>query len=105
MSAPLFALAALLEIAGCFAVWQWWRAGASALWLIPGGAALFGFAWCLALTPPDEAGRAFAAYGGVYIVAALAWLRLVEGADLRMTDLAGAGLALAGAGIILWGAR
>jgi small multidrug resistance family-3 protein len=62
MTAPLlFALAALLEIAGCFAVWAWWRSGASALWLIPGLAALAGFALVLALTPAAHAGRAYAA--------------------------------------------
>ena len=63
---PLYALAALLEITGCFAVWSWWR-GASALWLIPGALALAGFAYALALTPPPLAGRSYAAYGGVYI--------------------------------------
>ena len=51
---PLYALAALLEITGCFAVWSWWR-GASALWLIPGALALAGFAYALALTPPPLA--------------------------------------------------
>ena len=105
MNAALYALAAVAEITGCFAVWAWWRSGASALWLIPGCAALFVFAFLLALTPPAHAGRSFAAYGGVYIAASLVWMRVVEQSALRATDLAGAGLALAGAGIILWGAR
>jgi small multidrug resistance family-3 protein len=46
-SAPtvaLYALAALAEIAGCFAVWAWMRLGASALWLVPGLASLAAFA-------------------------------------------------------------
>ena len=90
---------------GCFAVWAWWRQGASVLWLIPGLAALLAFAWLLALTPPSHAGRSFAVYGGVYIAAALVWLRFVEDSALRPTDLVGGALALAGAGVILWGAR
>ena len=103
MTLALYALAALAEIAGCFAVWSWWRAGASPLWLIPGGAALAAFAVLLALTPPASAGRSFAVYGGIYLAASLAWLRLVEGEPLRLTDLAGGALALAGAVVILSG--
>jgi small multidrug resistance family-3 protein len=104
MTLALYALAALAEIAGCFAVWVWWKQGASALWLIPGMAALAVFAGALALTPPDQAGRSFAAYGGIYIAASLLWLWLAEGTRPGLTDLLGAGLALAGAGVILWGA-
>ena len=103
MTAALYLLAALAEIAGCFAVWSWWRAGAPALWLIPGAAALAAFAFLLALTPPEAAGRSFAVYGGVYLAASLAWLRLVEAEPLRLTDLAGGALALVGATVILIG--
>lgn len=101
---PLYALAAVLEISGCFAVWSWWR-GASALWLIPGALALAGFAYLLALTPPTHAGRSYAAYGGVYIAASLAWLWLVEGSRPDRADLLGAVLALLGAAVILWAPR
>lgn len=105
MTAFLYPLAALAEIAGCYAVWAWWRAGASVWWLMPGAAALAVFAAALALTPPDQAGRSFAAYGGVYIVASLIWLWAVEGARPALPDALGAGLALAGAAIILWAPR
>ena len=101
---PLYAFAALLEIAGCFAVWAWWR-GASVLWLIPAGLALVGFAWALALSSPIHAGRSFAAFGGVYIAASLLWMWLVEGSRPDWADLGGAALALAGASIILFAPR
>lgn len=101
---PLYALAAVLEISGCFAVWSWWR-GASALWLIPGALALAGFAYLLALTPPTHAGRSYAAYGGIYIAASLAWLWLVEGNRPDRADLLGAVLAMLGAAVILWAPR
>src|SRR3990167_1517426 len=101
---PVYALAAALEIAGCFAVWSWWR-GASALWLIPAALALTGFAWALALTPPTHAGRSFAAYGGVYIATSLVWMWVVEGARPDWAVLLGAGLALAGGAAPLLGAR
>lgn len=104
MTLPLYLLAALAEIAGCFAVWHWWR-GASALWLIPAALALAAFALCLALTPPSHAGRSFAAYGGIYIAASLGWLWLVEGARPDRWDLLGGGLALIAALVILFGPR
>ncbi|MDO5620759.1 MAG: YnfA family protein [Paracoccus sp. (in: a-proteobacteria)] len=98
----IYAAAALAEIGGCFAVWAWWRAGASALWLIPGAAALAAFGFLLALSPAEFAGRAYAAYGGVYIAASLLWLRLAEGQRADLWDIAGAGLCLIGAAVILF---
>ena len=101
MSLALYLLAALAEIAGCFAVWSWWR-GASPLWLAPAALALAGFAYLLALTPPSHAGRSYAAYGGVYIAASLLWLWAVEGVRPDRADLGGAALALAGVAVILF---
>jgi len=60
-----------------------------------------------ALTRIDAAlaGRAFAAYGGIYIVSSLVWMVVVERTAPRITDYVGAAVCLAGAGIILYGAR
>jgi exodeoxyribonuclease III len=66
-----------------------------------GALALAGFSYALALTPPTYAGRSFAAYGGIYIAASLAWMWLVEGIRPDRVDLIGAGLAVAGAAVIL----
>lgn len=75
----IYGAAAIAEIGGCFAFWAWLREGRSPFWLIPGVAALLAFAWLLTLVPTSAAGRAYAAYGGVYIAASLAWLWAVEG--------------------------
>ncbi|SFT73548.1 YnfA family protein [Halomonas saccharevitans] len=101
----LYVAAALAEIAGCFSVWAWWRLDKSALWLMPGLASLALFAWLLSLSGADYAGRAYAAYGGVYIATSVAWLWLVEQRLPDRWDLAGAGLCLMGAGVILLGPR
>jgi small multidrug resistance family-3 protein len=93
--------AALAEIAGCFAFWAWLRLGRTAWWILPGLASLALFAWLLTLADSPLAGRAYAAYGGVYIAASLAWLWVVEGARPDRWDLAGAGLCLLGAAVIL----
>jgi small multidrug resistance family-3 protein len=106
LATPLiYAAAAFAEIAGCFAVWHWWRLGASPLWLVPGLLSLFAFAWLLTFAPADHAGRAFAAYGGVYIAASLVWLRLVEGVVPDRWDMAGGAICVAGAALILFGPR
>lgn len=102
---PLYAAAALAEIAGCFAFWAWLRLDRSALWLVPGMVSLAAFAWLLALSPADQAGRAYAAYGGVYIAASLLWLWMAEGQRPDGWDLLGAAVCLMGAAIILWAPR
>jgi small multidrug resistance family-3 protein len=102
---PIYAAAALAEIAGCFSFWAWLRLEKSPLWLVPGLASLAAFAWLLALAPADQAGRAYAVYGGIYIAASLAWLWTVEGTRPDRWDLIGAAFCLAGAAIILWGPR
>ncbi len=101
----IYAAAALAEISGCFAFWAWLRSGASALWLIPGVAALIAFACLLTLIPAEAAGRAFAAYGGVYILASLGWMWGIEGMRPDRFDAAGAAVCLAGAAIILLAPR
>lgn len=100
-AALAYPLAALAEIAGCFAVWAWWRLGASVLWLVPGVAALVAFGWLLAQVDTVAAGRAFAAYGGVYITASVLWMWLAGEHRPDRRDLAGTAVCLAGAAIIL----
>lgn len=100
-----FALAALAEIGGCFTFWMWLRSGHSAWWILPGMVALVLFAIFLTRAEVQFAGRAFAAYGGIYIVASLAWLRWVEGERLLVSDGLGVLLCLLGAGVLLYGAR
>lgn len=101
----IFALAALAEIAGCFAFWAWLRLDKSIWYLLPGTICLISFAALLTLIDSDAAGRAYAAYGGIYIISALLWLRLAEGLVPDRGDIGGALLAVAGTIIILFGPR
>jgi small multidrug resistance family-3 protein len=101
----IYAGAALAEIAGCFAFWAWLRQVHSPLWLVPGIAALVVFAWLLTLAPAAHAGRAYAAYGGIYIVASLLWMWLAESHTPDRWDLVGGALALVAAATILFAPR
>jgi len=97
--------AAVAEIAGCFAFWAWLRLGKTALWLVPGMASLALFAYLLTLVDVEHAGRSYAAYGGVYIVAAIVWLWIAEGVRPDRWDVLGAAICVAGAALILFGPR
>lgn len=100
-----YIIAAFAEIAGCFSFWAWLRLSRSPLSIIPGMASLALFAWALTRVDSAEAGRAYAAYGGVYICASLVWMWLVEGARPDRWDTVGGALCLIGAGIILFAPR
>jgi small multidrug resistance family-3 protein len=105
MTALLYVGAALAEIAGCFAFWAWLRMDKSPLWLVPGIASLILFAWILTRVDSDAAGRAYAAYGGIYICASLLWLWSVEGVRPDRWDVSGAAICILGTCVILLGPR
>lgn len=104
-SIGIFCLAALFDIAGCFSVRAWIKLHRSAGWLVPGVLSLVLFAWLLTRVESSFAGRAYAAYGGIYIMASLLWMWLVEKTAPDCFDLLGASLCLAGTGVILLAPR
>ena len=104
-SIAFFGAAALFEIAGCFSFWAWLRNSRPAWLVVPGVVSLILFALCLTRIEAAYAGRAYAAYGGLYIVASLAWLRAVEGITPDRWDLIGSVICAAGALVILLGPR
>lgn len=101
----VFACAALLEIAGCFAFWAWLRQNRSPWLAVLGLGSLIGFAAVLTRAETVFAGRAYAAYGSVYIAASLGWLWTVEGARPDRWDLLGAVICLTGGAVIIFGRR
>ena len=101
MTAAAYIGAAIAEIAGCFAFWAWLRLDKPIWWIVPGTAALMLFAYLLTLVDSSAAGRAYAAYGGIYIVASLGWLWIIEGIKPDRWDLTGAALCLAGAAVMI----
>ena len=100
-----YLIAAAGEIGGCFAFWAWLRLRKSPLWVPAGVIALIVFALALTRVDTSKAGRAYAAYGGIYILSSLAWLWAVEGVKPDRWDILGAAFSLGGAAVILFGPR
>jgi len=98
----LFVLTAIAEIIGCYLPYLWLRKEGSAWLLIPAALSLAAFVWLLSLHPAAS-GRVYAAYGGVYVAAALVWLMVVDGVKLTPYDWVGASIALLGMAIIAAG--
>ena len=86
-------------------IWAWLRLGKSPLWAAGGVGLLILFAWLLTRVDSAAAGRAFAAYGGIYICASLGWMWAVEGGRPDRWDLIGALLCVLGSAVILLGPR
>lgn len=105
MSFLWFVAAAVFEIAGCYTFWMWYKLDKSIYWLIPGLISLALFGWILSLVEASFAGRAYAAYGGIYIVMYLLWAALVEKHLPNVWDGLGATFCIMGALIIFFNAQ
>jgi len=98
----LFVVTALAEIVGCYLPYLWLKRNGSILLLIPAALSLAAFVWLLTLHP-TASGRVYAAYGGVYVAVALAWLWKVDRVPLTSWDLTGAAVSIIGMCIIVVG--
>ena len=104
-SIAIYIGAAFAEVAGCFAFWAWLKLGKPIWWIFPGVFSLVIFALLLTKIDSDFAGRAFAAYGGVYISASSFWLWIIEQNMPDRWDFIGSVICFLGAGVILFGPR
>ena len=100
----LFIVTAVAELTGCYLAFLWLKKSASSWLLVPAALSLAAFVWLLTLHP-TAAGRVYAAYGGVYVGAAIAWLWIVDRIRPDRWDAIGAGGCLFGLSIIMFGPR
>lgn len=96
----LFALTAIAEILGCYFPYLILKEGKTHWLWLPTIISLAIFVWLLTLHPAAS-GRIYAAYGGIYILTALMWLRFVDQIALTRWDLLGGLVVLMGASLII----
>ena len=100
----LFIVTAIAEIVGCYLPYLWLKGRAPAWVLVPAALSLALFVWLLTLHP-HAAGRVYAAYGGIYVGIAIAWLWVIDGIRPTVWDIAGSLVAVAGMAIIMFAPR
>ena len=100
----LFIVTAIAEIVGCYLPYLWLKDRAPVWVLLPAAASLALFVWLLTLHPTD-AGRVYAAYGGVYVAVAIVWLWVIDAVRPTPWDWVGVAVSLAGMAIIMFAPR
>jgi small multidrug resistance family-3 protein len=96
-----FIIAAFAEIAGCYAFWMIFRLQKGMMPLTWGLPALLVFAYALTKIDATQAGRVYAGYSAIYLIASLIWMRGIEGVSPDRWDMIGSTVCLIGAGIII----
>jgi small multidrug resistance family-3 protein len=100
----LFVLAGLCEIGGGYLFWLWLREGKS-VWLAVIGTAILAIYGALPTLQTVSFGRAYAAYGGVFVVLSIFWGWLVDRVAPDKYDLLGGWIALLGVLVIMYAPR
>ncbi len=96
----LFFITAVMEILGCYFPYLILNQGRSHWLWLPTALCLALFVWLLTLHPAAS-GRIYAAYGGIYVMTALIWLRYVDQVSLTRWDLLGGMVVVLGAAIVI----
>lgn len=96
----LFLLAGLAEIGGGYLIWVWIRNG-KPMWIgVVGGIILILYG-VIATFQAFSFGKAYAAYGGVFIILALLWGWFVDGRNPDVREWIGAAVCLIGVIIMI----
>jgi small multidrug resistance family-3 protein len=98
----LFVAAGAAEIGGGYLMWRWLREGAPAVVGVLGALILVGYGVIPTL---QRSGRVYAAYGGVFVLASLAWGWAVGGVRPDRYDGIGALIIAAGVGLLYFAPR
>jgi small multidrug resistance family-3 protein len=99
-----FLIAGICEIGGGYLIWLWLREDMSWILGAVGGFILFLYG-IVPTFQPTYFHRIYATYGGIFIVMALMWGLIFEGAVPDIYDIIGAIIAIVGIGIIFYAPR
>jgi small multidrug resistance family-3 protein len=99
-----FVAAGLCEIGGGYLMWLWLREGKSIWYAIVGGAVLILYG-VIPTFQPQNFGRVYAAYGGVFVALSLLWGWRVDKIVPDRFDVLGGLVAILGVFIIMYAPR
>lgn len=99
----IFFVAAFFEILGCYSFWMVYKLEKPSYWIIIGIISLITFAYLLTKVNLEFAGRAYAIYGGIYIISSLLWLYFVEKQGFNKWDIFGSAIIFIGILVIFLG--
>lgn len=97
----LFFFAALLEIGGGYLVWRWLRDHKGKILGVIGALVLFSYGVVMTLQPTTF-GKAYATYGGIFIVASLIWGYWIDKKRPDRFDIIGSAVVLIGVAIMFY---
>lgn len=104
LSILIFVLAGLCEIGGGYLIWLWLREEKGA-WLALGGAILLTAYGFVATLQPANFGRAYAAYGGIFIILSILWGWKIDNVAPDRLDWVGAVIILIGVLVMMYAPR
>lgn len=97
----LLFFAALLEIGGGYLVWRWLRNHKGKILGLVGALLLFSYGIVMTLQPTTF-GKAYATYGGIFIIASIIWGYWIDKKKPDRFDIIGSAVVLIGAAIIFY---
>ncbi|MFW6296249.1 MAG: YnfA family protein [Halothece sp.] len=100
----LFILAGFCELGGGYLVWLSLREGKS-IWLAVFGVVILGLYGAVPTLQPTHFSRAYAAYGGVFIVLSILWGLVIDRVRPDKFDLFGAWIILLGVLVMMYAPR
>jgi len=103
-SITLFFVAAVAEIGGGYMIWKWLRERKGLLFGIIGGIILFIYG-VIPTFQPDQFGRVYAAYGGIFIISSILWGMFIDRKKPDRYEVIGSVIAVMGAVIIFYSPR
>ena len=104
ISVALFFMAAFTEIGGGYLVWKWLRERKGIVFGLFGGIVLFLYG-IIPMLQPSNFGRVYAAYGGIFIISAIIWEKLVDKKKPDRYEVIGSLTAVIGAIIVFYAPR
>ena len=104
LSLLLFVIAGLCEIGGGYLIWLWIRENKS-IGIVLGGAILLTAYGFVATLQPTSFGRAYAAYGGIFVILSILWGWRVDQIIPDRLDWLGAAIILVGVLVMMYAPR